>query len=192
MTHIIPAPKLSYATSNFTAVLARDFHHLTKRFLGSLTCIKPSPSDESWVEQQLSKNEMELWSAMGRADQTHSIAVARIVEHELPKDKTAVAAALMHDIGKITTHSTLILRVLAALVQPVSRERLNRWRSKEGWLPRLAELIEYPQAGSCLLVKAGSDQFVVMWAAQHHLRPEAWTVDPVRATVLRRADNAAV
>jgi hypothetical protein len=47
-------------------------------------------------------------------------------------------------------------------------------------------------AGSALLAEAGSDEFVVTWAAQHHLRPEEWTVDPVRAVVLRRADNVAV
>jgi hypothetical protein len=53
-------------------------------------------------------------------------------------------------------------------------------------------LIEYPIAGAALLAEAGSEEFVVRWAAQHHLRPEEWTVDRVRARVLRRADNVAV
>ena len=55
----------------------------------------------------------------------------------------------------------------------------------------LADLIEYPAAGATLLAEAGSEEFVVRWAAQHHLRPDEWTVDSVRARVLRRADSVA-
>lgn len=138
-------------------------------------------------------NEMALWSAMIPSDQTHSVAVAKIVHIDLPEDETAVVAALLHDIGKTTVESGVALRVSAALLKPfVTAMRLDRWTSGSGWFSRLAALIGYPVAGSGLLAKAGSDEFVVMWAAQHHLQPEDWTVDRVRAMVLRQADHAAV
>jgi len=145
------------------------------------------------VAQHLSENEMALWSTMGPSDQTHSIAVAKMVDNEVPEDKTAVVAALLHDIGKTAVRSGLLLRVLAALARPLaSTERLDRWRSRGGPFLRLAALINYPTVGSSLLAEAGSEEFVVRWAAQHHLRPEEWTVDSVRARVLRRADSVAV
>jgi len=138
-------------------------------------------------------NEMALWSAMISSDQTHSVAVAKIVQSELPEDETAVVAALLHDVGKTTVDSGVTLRVSAALLKPfATAKRLGRWTSGNGWFSRLAALIGYPVAGSGLLAKAGSDEFVVMWAAQHHLQPEDWTVDRVRAMVLRQADHAAV
>ncbi len=148
--------------------------------------------DGEWAAGYLSAKERALWSVMSHPDQRHSIAVAQMVDKQLPEDRTAVVAALLHDIGKVSVRSGTLLRVLVGFTQPlVSTNRLNRWISTGGRLSRLAALIEYPTAGATLLAEAGSEEFVVRWAAQHHLRPEEWTVDSVRARVLRRADSVA-
>lgn len=164
-----------------------------RRFFSSLDRKAPSSLDRDWAAEYLSVKELTLWSAMSHPDQRHSIAVAKMVDKQLPKDRTAVVAALLHDIGKVSVRSGILLRVLAGCTQPlVSTQRRHRWASKGGALSRLATLIEYPAVGATLLAEAGSEEFVVKWAAQHHLRPEEWTVDGVRARVLRRADSVAV
>jgi hypothetical protein len=171
----------------------RHFRHLVRRFFSSLYRKAPSPVDGEWAAGYLSSKELALWSVMSHPDQRHSIAVAQMVDKQLPDDRTAVVAALLHDIGKISVRSGILLRVLAGFTQPlVSTQRRHRWTSKGGALSRLAALIEYPTAGATLLAEAGSEEFVVRWAAEHHLRPEEWTVDRVRARVLRRADSVVV
>jgi len=171
----------------------RHFRHLARRFFSSLYRTAPSSVDGEWAAGYLSAKELALWSVMSHPDQRHSIAVAQMVDKQLPEDRTAVVAALLHDIGKVSVRSGILLRVLAGFTQPlVSTQRRHRWASKGGALSRLAALIEYPTVGATLLAEAGSEEFVVRWAAQHHLRPEDWTVDRVRARVLRRADSVAV
>lgn len=171
----------------------RHFRHLVRRFFSSLNRKAPSSLDGDWAAGHLSAKELALWSVMSPPDQRHSIAVAKMVHNQLPEDRTAVVAALLHDIGKASVRSGILRRVLAGFTHPlVGTQRRQRWTSKGGALSRLAALIEYPIAGAALLAEAGSEEFVVRWAAQHHLRPEEWTVDRVRARVLRRADNVAV
>ena len=170
----------------------RYFCHLVRRFFSSLNRKAPSPVDGEWATTYLSAKERALWSVMSHPDKRHSIAVAKMVNKQLPEDRTAVVAALLHDIGKVSVRSGILLRVLAGFTHPlVSTKRRQRWTSKGGALSRLADLIEYPTAGATLLAEAGSEEFVVRWAAQHHLRPDEWTVDSVRARVLRRADSVA-
>jgi len=171
----------------------KHLRHLVRRFFSSLDRKAPSSFDGDWVAEYLSAKELAIWSVMSHPDQRHSIAVAKMVAKQLPKDRTAVVAALLHDIGKVSVRSGILLRVLAGCTRPlVSTQRRHRWTSKGGALSRLATLIEYPTTGATLLADAGSEEFVVRWAAQHHLRPEEWTVDSVRARVLRRADSVAV
>ncbi|MCS5674286.1 MAG: hypothetical protein NZ605_04700, partial [Acidimicrobiales bacterium] len=86
------------------------FRHLVERFFASLERKAPSESDQNWVLSQLSTKELALWSAMGRSDQAHSIAVAKRVDKQMPEDRTAVVAALLHDVGKISVPSGISLR----------------------------------------------------------------------------------
>ena len=40
-----------------------------------------------------------------------------------------------------------------------------------------------------LRLAAGSDPLTVAWAREHHLPPEAWTIDPEIAEALHEADD---
>ena len=56
-----------------------------------------------WVEDVLSEAEYALWARQYGPDRRHTVQVAREVEHRLGRDATrpVLAAALLHDIGKI-------------------------------------------------------------------------------------------
>ena len=80
--------------------------HLVRRFIKSLSRTSPSSSDIAWVNECLLPGEFELWLRMESYDQRHSIEVARRftnLHREFTRDQ--VAAALLHDIGKV--HSKL-------------------------------------------------------------------------------------
>jgi len=130
---------------------------------------------------------------MSSADQIHSIAVARRVRTELPGDQTSLLAGLLHDVGKTAVRSGLVVRVSAAAIKPIAtQERLSRWTAGRSFLSNIASFIDYPRIGADLLQSVGSNDFVVRWAAEHHLARHEWTVDKAKADVLARADHLAV
>ena len=52
----------------------------------------------------LSESELKLWPRMSRADRRHAVGVAREVERQLGREATTpvLAAALLHDVGKVS------------------------------------------------------------------------------------------
>mgnify|MGYP001212247910 CR=1 FL=1 len=167
--------------------------HLVRRFFTSLGRTSPDVPDVIWAKGILLEPEFELWEKMTPSDQRHSIAVAQMAGNELPDDVTVVRAGLLHDVGKIAVRSGLITRVLAAITKPlVTQHRIDRWSRGKGPLATLGVFMAYPQLGASMLREAGSDEFIVRWATEHHLPAAQWTVERTRAEVLQRADQFAV
>lgn len=167
--------------------------HLASRFVFTLRVITPGQDEVNWVRQQLSDREFELWIRMSSADQAHSISVAKRAFEELPEDKVILAAGLLHDVGKVVAESGMITRVIAAVAKPlVTPERIEWLAVRVSFFANLQSFLDYQRIGSELLQAAGSDEFVVRWAAEHHLEKDKWTVDMGRGEVLVRADYSAV
>ena len=112
------------------------------------------------------------------------MAVARRVDDALGHPERAVlAAALLHDIGKVDSGMGTPARVVATIVAMVGGQRA---RSGAG---RIGRYLRHPVIGSDLLLGAGSEPVTVAWAAEHHLSERQWTVDPVIARALHAADD---
>jgi hypothetical protein len=101
------------------AGLART-RHLVRRFFGSLSTRPPAAGDEAWAEQWLLPGEVDLWRQMGNPDRRHAMAVARRFETALGRELTrpAMAAALLHDVGKVQCGLGTIERVVATVLGP--------------------------------------------------------------------------
>jgi len=185
--------RLGSQEDRLLVVRSNHLHHLVSRFFFTLVAKGPEQNEVDWVRQQLSDREFELWAQMSSADRVHSISVAKRVRLDLPGDKTASTAGLLHDVGKVAVRSGVTTRVVASIAKPmVTAERLKRWSSSGSFLSNLASFLEYPRIGAELLQAAGSDEFVVRWAAEHHLQKDKWTVDERRGEVLVRADYLAM
>jgi hypothetical protein len=120
---------------------------------------------------------------MSGADRRHATGVARLVVADLGSDATrpVVAAALLHDSGKVVSDLGTLARVGATLVGAVAgRDRPSG---------RVGQYLRHPSLGADLLREAGSDPLTVTWAAEHHLPPERWTLPPACAAALAAADD---
>jgi hypothetical protein len=171
--------------------------HLAKRFVWSLWPGPPASLDESWAQARLSPSELTIWDRMSNPDRRHAVAVARAVERALDgvlddgAGDAVVTAALLHDCGKVVSGLGTLARVGATLVWAALDDDVAG-----GWLDspvaikrRLVEYRRHPELGAVLLAAADADPLVVAWAAEHHLPPAGWTVEPRYASILKACDD---
>lgn len=101
-------------------------------------------------------------------DRRHSIGVAKRLADSLPGvDRTEVAAALLHDVGKTSSDLGVVSRIAATIVGP----RTARWKL----------YCDHERVGAELCRSAGVDQRVI------DLVGGGGSADAVRR--LREADN---
>ena len=171
---------------------ARTAAHLVRRFAGSVRPGSPRPGDERWAESHLSAGEIPLWRRMSNPDRRHAVGVARAVVEELGPDvdRRVVAAALLHDVGKVVCGYRTPARVVATLVWAVvDDDRVPVWCHRGRPWRRLAQYRSHPELGAELIRQAGGDPLTAAWAAEHHRPAEQWTVPRAVAVVLKACDG---
>lgn len=166
--------------------------HLAGRFFDSIRPGSISAEDAAWVDEMLLPGERALWARMRNPDQRHAVGVARAVLGQLGDraDRPVLAAAFLHDVGKVECDYRTPARVVATAVWLVAPDRLaKQWLDRGTPLRRLGQYRLHPQIGEELLVEAGSDELTSSWAADHHLSPECWRVDPAIGQALKDCDG---
>jgi hypothetical protein len=166
--------------------------HLVRRFLGSLVPAGPRRADSDWVRSVLSDGELRLWDRMSRADRRHAVGVARRVQQALGHEATppVLAAALLHDVGKVDAALGTYGRVVATLASSVAgRNAAHDWSRARGFTRRVGLYLRHPELGGDMLALAGSDALTVAWAREHHLPADEWTLAPHIAGALKAADD---
>lgn len=166
--------------------------HLVRRFVGSLRPGGPSDADQAWIETVLLPGELALWHRMSGPDRRHAAGVARQVERILDTEATpaVLAAALLHDVGKVESRLRTYGRVIATLCGSVAgHEMSHSWRKGRGFTRRVGLYLLHDELGADLLALAGSDPLTVAWAREHHLPPDVWTVPRHLGDALKAADD---
>jgi len=169
-----------------------EIAHLARRFVGSLWPLGPSASTETWVLGVLSPGESTLWRRMSRADRRHAAGVARRVESALGAGATrpVLAAALLHDVGKIEAGLGTWSRVVATVAGRATKGAyVSRWAAGRGFTRRVGLYLRHAPLGANLLSAASSDALTIAWAGQHHLPTHDWTVPAEIAAALKAADD---
>lgn len=129
---------------------------------------------------------------MSGADRRHALGVARRAERALGAGATRpiLAAALLHDVGKIDSGLGPVGRAVVTLAEMATgRAAARRWRSRGGLVGRAGRYLCHDEIGADLLASAGSHPLTVSWAREHHLPPERWTVAAPIGRALKDADD---
>lgn len=166
--------------------------HLARRFVASIRPGPPVPSDERWAEAQLLPGEVQLWRRMSNPDRRHAVGVARGVAAQLGPAATrpVLAAALLHDVGKVVSGYRTPARVVATVVWSVVPDtRADAWLGRGRPWRRLGQYRRHPALGGALIRQAGGAALTADWAAQHHLPADRWTVPLELASVLKACDD---
>lgn len=166
--------------------------HLVKRFAGSLRPGGPGAAADTWVAEVLSDAELALWRRMPGPDRRHSYRVARDVERTLGHEATrpVLAAALLHDVGKLDAGLRTYGRVVATMSGAVAGPEMARlWVTRSGFTRKVGLYLLHPESGGDMLELAGSDPLTVAWARQHHLPEEEWTLPRELGQVLKSCDD---
>jgi hypothetical protein len=166
--------------------------HLARRFFGSLSPRGPSRDDDVWVGETLLEGELVLWRRMSRADRRHAAGVGRRVQRALGAEATrpVLAAALLHDVGKVAAGLGTYGRVIATLAGGAAgRDSALAWSKRAGFTRRVGLYLRHPDLGAEMLVLAGSDALTVTWAREHHLPEARWTLPADVAHALKAADD---
>jgi hypothetical protein len=170
----------------------RYLGHLVRRFFGSLRPGGPPPADDAWAVDRMTPGEAGLWRRMSAADRRHAVVVARRVDVTLGGAATrpVLAAALLHDVGKIDSGFGPVGRAAATVAGMVGGHDVARqWRGRDGLVGRVGRYLCHDEIGAEMLAGAGSDALTIAWAGEHHLPAERWTVAPEVGAALKAADD---
>lgn len=159
-----------------------------------LVPLGPPRRHAGWAEAHLLSSELALWRRMKPADRRHAVAVARRTERALGAEATrpVLAAALLHDVGKLDAGLGVYGRVVATLSgAAIGRDPdvIRQWTRTRGITRRVGLYLSHPRLGGDLLALAGSDPLTEAWAREHHLPPDRWTVPEHVGLALRDADD---
>jgi hypothetical protein len=164
--------------------------HLARRFAGALWPGGPNPADERWARQWCSDAEAALWSRLSGPDRRHAVGVARRVVRAGQTDRPVVAAALLHDIGKVVAGLGTYGRVIATAAGLAAGPQMaESWSQRRGFTRRAGLYLRHDELGAEMLAVAGSDPLTVTWAREHHLPAERWTLPQELARILKDADD---
>jgi hypothetical protein len=174
------------------------FVHLSRRFVGALSRTPPPVAEREWAAAVLGPLAYEQWARMPNHDQRHSLGVARGVEEQLAGtehagDERWMAAALLHDIGKLDSRLGVYGRVAATVCGAVAgRDMADAWSERSGFTRRVGLYLRHPELGADRIRIAGGPEEAARWAAAHHT-PDAWPStgipDPVVAALAAADDD---
>lgn len=148
--------------------------HLARRFFGTLRPGGPRRADAEWAASVLTPEEHALWARMPGHDRRHSVLVARRVQRALADTDAAddprwLAAALLHDVGKLDAGLTVVGRVVATVAGGAAgHEWAEPWSMKRGFTRRVGLYLRHPELGATRIRVQGGREEAARWAAAHH------------------------
>lgn len=169
--------------------------HLSGRFARALWPGPPRADDLAWVESVLTPAGFVQFRRQANHDQRHAIGVARDVEARLAGTEYAgdprwLAAALLHDLGKLDSHLGVYGRVVATVSGAIAgRDTAEHWSTSRGFTRRVGLYLRHADLGADRIRIAGEPEEAARWSTAHH-DPASWNELPIPEPVIAALDAA--
>lgn len=127
------------------------------------------PVDDARAARLLSPGLFALYRQMRRSERQHSLRVLNALQRSGHTDPDLLAAALLHDVGKIRCPFTLPEKVLVVLVK-AARPRLYARLGNSpahGWRRPFAVSVQHPAWGAEMVAVAGGSPLLVELVRRH-------------------------
>lgn len=134
-----------------------DIKHLIARFFGHVLAKPPTTGEAAIITTFLSERERILWWRQSVGDQRHALLAAHHVLAKLPEHRSAVRAALLHDLGKRHCGLGAVGRSVATVIGALGLPQHGR----------VASYLDHGQLGAAELEKLGAEPLVVDFARMH-------------------------
>lgn len=155
-----------------------DIKHLVARFFGHVFSKPPTPDEATIVNTFLSERERILWWRQPVGDQRHALLAAHHVLANLPDHRSAVRAALLHDLGKRHCRLGAVGRSVATVIGATGMPQRGR----------IEAYLNHGRLGAAELETLGAESLVVDFA-KHHTDGMPPGVDEELWSVLFAADR---
>ncbi len=131
------------------------------------------PVDDALAQTVLAPPLFDLYQRMRRSERQHSLRVLHMLLDAGQTDPDLLAAALLHDVGKIRTRFFLPEKVLVVLVKAISPNTYRRWGSGSagGWRRPFAVSVQHPAWGAEMVAAAGGSPLAVDLIRRHQDSP---------------------
>ncbi|MBT8208013.1 MAG: HDIG domain-containing protein [Acidimicrobiia bacterium] len=134
-----------------------DVKHLIARFFGHVLAKPPTTDEATIVNTFLSERERILWWRQSVGDQRHALLAAHHVLSQIPENRSAVRAALLHDLGKRHCRLGAIGRSLATVIGALGLPQRGRFQT----------YLDHGKLGAAELETLGAEPIVVDFARLH-------------------------
>lgn len=127
------------------------------------------PVEDSRAARYLTPDLFALYRHMRRAERQHSLRVLDALIRAGHADPDLLAAALLHDVGKIRMAFFLPEKVLVVLVKAAAPSLYWRWGSgsAHGWRRPFAASVQHPAWGADMAANAGASPRTVELIRRH-------------------------
>lgn len=163
-----------------------------RQFISALTD-HPTPQHLARAAEVLTPPQLLLFRSLPGQDQAHALRVLDDLRIRDEDDPLLLAAALLHDVGKIRCPLTIWERALAVLIGRLAPKLLQRWgRGRPtGWRRPFVVAAQHPSWGAEMLAEIGAPRRLVELVRHHQDEPPGHTnselIEGLRT--LRTADD---
>ncbi|MDH5505733.1 MAG: HD domain-containing protein [Anaerolineae bacterium] len=157
---------------------------------------KPQPGQLDQAGQLLSPQQFELFQKMQASEQAHALHVLQQLQAQGHQEPDLLAAALLHDVGKVQSPLRIWQRVLIVLSTAIAPRWVLHWGrgAARGWRRPFVVAAQHPQWGAQMAAQAGLSALAVRLILRHQERlpadaPAAHDIEDRLLRKLQAADN---
>jgi hypothetical protein len=148
-----------------------------RQFWQAITA-KTDPGELEKVLEFLSPEQAALFRQLQTGEKNHSMKMARKLIEQGDKDPNLLAAALLHDVGKLRYRlnpfeRSLIVMVRACMpgmAQKWGQQPTQAWDSAPGWRKPFVLAEQHARWGAEMALRAGASELTAALILNHHSR----------------------